>query len=203
MPQEILKSINVHKYGDALQPGSWIIVSEPIIFVGLGWNFTWRETFDLDGSVSGFDEKNQLVEFIYFSHKTGLNGSVVHYGDNLTGEGFGDDEVIQIFLDKVPSHVHYLTVTINSYTGNSLIKAKKAFIRLYTQKEKIGKYLLNRTKDCVGLLLGVFERDPRLNIWYFRVMADPIEGKKVTESKESLQKLLGSYSINNYLEVIV
>ena len=198
MPQEILKSINVHKYGDALQPGSWIIVSEPIIFVGLGWDFTWRETFDLDASVSGFDEKNQLVEFIYFSHKTGLNGSVVHYGDNLTGEGSGDDEVIQIFLDKVPSHVHYLTVTINSYTGNSLIKAKKAFIRLYTQKEKIGKYLLNRTKDCVGLLLGVFERDPRLNIWYFRVMADPIEGKKVTESKESLQKLLGSYSINNY-----
>ena len=198
MPQEILKSINVHKNGDNLQPGSWIIVSEPIVFVGLGWDFTWRESFDLDASVTGFDIKNNVVEFIYFSHKTGLNGSVVHFGDNLTGEGSGDDEVIQIFLNNVPENVHYLTVTINSYTGNSLVKAKKAFIRLYTQKEKIGKYLLNRTKDCVGLLLGVFERDPRLNIWYFRVMADPIEGKKVTDSKESLQKLLGSYSINNY-----
>ena len=199
MPQEILKSINIHKNGDALQPGSWIIVSEPIVFVGLGWDFTWRETFDLDASVSGFDIKNQLVEFIYFSHKTGLNGSVVHYGDNLTGVGSGDDEVIKIFLDRVPENVHYLTVTINSYTGNSLIKAKEAFIRLYTQNEKIGKYLLNRTKDCVGLLLGVFERDPRMNIWYFRVMADPIEGKKVVDSKESLQKLLGNYSINNYI----
>jgi tellurium resistance protein TerZ len=198
MPQEILKSIKFHKMGDALEPGSWIVVSEPTVFVGLGWDFSWKESFDLDASVTGFDIDNEVIEYIYFQNKLGLNGSVKHYGDNLTGEGSGDDEVIQINLNQVPEKVHYLTVTINSYHGNSLIKAKKAFIRLYTKKDKIGKYLLNRTKDCVGLLLGVFERDSRLNIWYFRVMADPIEGKKVTDSKESLQKLLGSYSINNY-----
>ena len=125
-----------------------------------------------------------------------MGGSVRHSGDNLTGIGSGDDEVIQIFLNGVPEKVHYLTVTINSYKGNSLIKAKSAFIRLFTKREKIGKYLLNRTKDCVGLLLGVFERDTKLNIWYFRVMADPIEGIKVTDSKESIQKLLGKYSLD-------
>ena len=196
MPHEILKSINIHKTGDALQPGSWIIVSEPIVFVGLGWDFSFRETFDLDASVTGFDIDNEPIEYIYFQNKLGLSGSVKHFGDNLTGEGSGDDEVIQINLYDVPEKVHYLTVTINSYHGNSLIKAKRAFIRLYTKKEKIGKYLLNKTKDCVGLLLGVFERDAKLNIWYFRVMADPIEGTVVTDSKTSIQKLLGDYSIN-------
>jgi len=196
MPQEILKSINIHKMGDPLQPGSWIIISEPEVYVGLGWDFTGRETFDLDASVTGFDINNEVIEFIYFSNKIGLNNSVKHFGDNLTGEGSGDDEVIKIFLNNVPGNVHYLTVTINSFTRNSLIKAKRAFIRLYTSKEKIGKYLLNRTKDCIGLLLGVFERDTKLNIWYFRVMADPIEGNKVVDSKESMQKLLGNYSIN-------
>ena len=196
MPQDILKSINVHKTGDALEPGSWIVVSEPTVFVGLGWDFSWKESFDLDASVTGFDVDNEVIEYIYFKNKLGLDGSVKHFGDNLTGEGSGDDEVIQINLNQVPEKVHYLTVTINSYHGNSLIKAKKAFIRLYTKKDKIGKYLLNRTKDCVGLLLGVFERDTKLNIWYFRVMADPLEGKVVCDSKKSIQKLLGNYSIN-------
>ena len=196
MPQEILKSIKFHKMGDALEPGSWIIVSEPTVFVGLGWDFSWKESFDLDASVTGFDIDNEVIEYIYFQNKLGLGGSVKHYGDNLTGEGSGDDEVIQINLNQVPEKVHYLTVTINSYHGNSLIKAKKAFIRLYTKKDKIGKYLLNRTKDCVGLLLGVFERDANLDIWYFRVMADPLEGKVVCDSKKSIQKLLGNYSIN-------
>ena len=195
--QEISKSIILHKKGDALQPGTWIVISEPEVLVGLGWDFSWRETFDLDASVTGFDINHEVVEFIYFLNKTGLNGSVMHSGDNLTGEGSGDDEVIKIFLNKVPDKVHYLAVTINSYHGNSLIKAKKAFIRVYTAKEKIGKYLLNRTKDCVGLLLGVFERDPKLDIWFFRVMADPIEGKVVCDSKESMQTLLGNYSINS------
>ena len=197
MPQEISKSINFHKTGDALQPGTWIVVSEPEVFVGLGWDFSWFDSYDLDASVTGFDINNEVIEHIYFSKLQGLDGSVIHMGDNLTGEGWGDDEVIHIFLNKVPEKVHYLTVAINSYKGNSLIKAKKAFIRLFTKKEKIGKYLLNKAKDCVGLLLGVFQRDTKLNIWYFRVMADPIEGSVIDTSTQSLQKLLGDYSLNS------
>ena len=197
MPQEESQTIILHNNGENLQPGTWIIVSEPEVFVGLGWDFSGSNTYDLDASVTGFDINKEVIEYIYFSNKSGLNDSVKHYGDNLTGFGSGDDEVIKIILNQVPEKVHYLTVTINSFKGNSLIKAKKAFIRLFTKKDKIGKYLLNRTKDCVGLLLGVFERDKKLNIWYFRVMADPIEGNKVTDSKQSIQKLLGNYSIDS------
>ena len=50
-------------------------------------------------------------------------------------------------------------MTVNSYKGNSIIKAKSGFIRLYTNSNGIGKYILSRSKDCIGLLLGLFERD--------------------------------------------
>ena len=183
--------------GDALQPGTWIPVREPTVMVGLGWDFTGRETFDLDASVTGFDADYEVVESIYFSHKKGLSNSVIHYGDNLTGQGEGDDEVIKVILAKVPKRVKYLAVTINSFKKNSLIRAKSAYIRLYTNNFHIGKYVLKRTKDCIGLLLGVFERDPTQNIWYFRVMADPIAGNKVTLSYEDIKTLLGTYSMCN------
>ena len=185
-----------HRRGDALQPGTWIPIHEPVVQVGLGWDFTGRETFDLDASITGFDAQYKVIESIYFSNKRGLNGSVIHFGDNTTGEGEGDDEVIKVILNKVPQRVHFLAVTINSYKKNSLIKARSAYIRVYTTSYHIGKYTLNRTKDCIGLLLGVFERDPQ-NIWYFRVMADPISGNKVTLSYEDIKTLLGSYDMNN------
>ena len=186
-----------HKRGDDLQPGSWIPVSEPEVHVGLGWDFTGKETFDLDASITGFDAQYKVVESIFFSNKKGLNNSVIHFGDNLTGEGEGDDEVIKVILNRIPPRVRFLAVTINSYTKNSLIKAKSAYIRLYTSSYNIGKYILKRTKDCIGLLLGVFERIPISNMWYFRVMADPISGNKVTLSYEDIKTLLGSYSMAN------
>ena len=54
-----------------------------------------------------------------------------------------------------------LTIAVNSYKGNSLIKAKSAFIRLFETKSKreIGKFILNKAKDCIGLLLGLLERN--------------------------------------------
>ena len=186
-----------HRRGDALMPGAWIPVREPTVLVGLGWDFTGGETFDLDASIVGFGPQLNVVDTIYFNHKRGLNGSVIHYGDNTTGEGEGDDEVIQVDLHRVPRNVQYLSVTINSFKKNSLIRARSAYIRLYTRAYHIGKYLLTRTKDCIGLLLGVFERSQDPYCWYFRVMADPIHGNKVTLSYEDIKTLLGSYSIYN------
>jgi hypothetical protein len=107
-----------HRRGDALQPGTWIPIHEPVVQVGLGWDFTGRETFDLDASITGFDAQYKVIESIYFSNKRGLNGSVIHFGDNTTGEGEGDDEVIKVILNKVPQRVHFLAVTINSYKKN-------------------------------------------------------------------------------------
>ena len=129
-----------HKQGDPLIPGTWIPIQEPTVYVGLGWDFTGKETFDLDASVTGVGEKFNIVEAIYYGNKKGLKGSVIHFGDNLTGQGDGDDEVIQVFLSRVPPEVFYLAVTINSYSRNSLIKAQSAYIRVFTDKYNIGRF---------------------------------------------------------------
>ena len=191
-----MQQIAPHKHGEPLIPGTWIPINEPTVFVGLGWDFTGKETFDLDASITGFGEKFNVVQAIYYGNKKGLNDSVIHFGDNLTGEGEGDDEVIQVFLSKVPQDVYYLAVAINSYSSNSLIKAQSAYIRVYTNNYNIGRYTLQRTKDCIGLLLGVFQRDQTRNIWYFRCMADPISGNVVTQSYEDIKTLLGNYTMS-------
>ena len=196
-PEELTKPNQSIRTDYPLNPGNWIPILEPIVNVGLGWDFTGGETFDLDASVTGFDSNFNPIESIYYGHLTGLNRSVLHHGDNLTGEGEGDDEVITIGLDRVPNNITSLAVTVNSYKGNSIIKAKSGFIRLYTNSTGIGKYILSRSKDCIGLLLGLFERDiSKLDRWFFRVMVDPIEGNQVTKSYSSMKELLIAYNKN-------
>ena len=178
-PSPMPPFISPHTRGDAINPGTWIEIAEPIVTIGLGWDFTANDVFDLDASVTGFDYNYNVIESIFFNNKIGLKGSVIHFGDNLTGIGEGDDEVIKVNLYNIPRNVHFLAVAINSFKENSLIRAKSAYIRLYTDTYNIGKYVLTKTKDCIGLLLGVFERNPFRNTWCFRVMADPIHGKKL------------------------
>ena len=149
-----IKSIN-------FTPGSWFQVPTIKINIGLGWDFDSSETYDLDASVTGFDECNEPIESIYYGNLDGLSGSVHHFGDNLTGAGERDDEGRSINLNQIPEKVISLAITVNSYKSNSLIKAKQAFIRLFENKSKreIGKFILNKTKDCIVLLLGLLERN--------------------------------------------
>ena len=190
-----LKKLNTVNERSTFVPGQWFEINVNEINVGLGWDFSKRDTFDLDASVTGFDERNEPVESIYFRQLDGLVRSVHHFGDNLTGVGDGDDEVISIILNKVPARVISLAVTVNSYKSNSLIKAKSAFIRLFEthSKREIGKFILNKTKDCIGLLLGLLERNRQTGGWFFRVMCDPIEGNVITNSYKSLKVLLNGY----------
>ena len=178
-------------------PGEWIPINENKVKVGLGLDYLPGNVFDLDGSVTAFNECNEVVESVYYHRLKGLNGAIRHYGDNLTGEGSGDDEVISIHLNEIPSNVYSLAVTVNSFKEQSIIKAKSAYIRLFKGKivkKEIGRYILNQMKDCIGMLLGLFERDRKTRGWFFRVMADPIEGNVVSKSYNRLKQLLNGYS---------
>ena len=72
--------------------------------MGLGWDFDSNDTYDLDASVTGFDEHNEPIESIYYCQLNGLKGSIQHFGDNLTGVGEGDDEIISIDLSREPEN---------------------------------------------------------------------------------------------------
>ncbi|ADO54985.1 chemical-damaging agent resistance protein C [Paenibacillus jamilae] len=91
------------------------------IMVGLGWDtnkYDGGKDFDLDVSVflANADGKVETEKnFVFFNNPQNENGSVVHTGDNRTGEGDGDDEQIKVDLSNVPANVEKIAFTITIY----------------------------------------------------------------------------------------
>ena len=68
------------------------------VFMGLGWDpAAGHDDIDLDASCICFDSSKKVVDTIYFGKLNGAAGSIIHSGDNLTGDGDGDDEVINVY----------------------------------------------------------------------------------------------------------
>lgn len=88
------------------------------ITVGLGWDtnkYDGGKSFDLDSSVFLLNAAGKCEsekDFVFFNNLEGGNGSVVHKGDNLTGEGDGDDEQVKINLSDVPQSIEKIAFTI-------------------------------------------------------------------------------------------
>lgn len=87
------------------------------IMFGLGWDtqkYSGAADFDLDASVFLVDKNGHTQEngFIFYNNLVGPNESVVHQGDNRTGEGEGDDEQIYIDLDLIPENIEKIAITI-------------------------------------------------------------------------------------------
>jgi tellurium resistance protein TerD len=96
------------------------------IFVGLGWRTrdTSGQDFDLDASAFLVTDRNKVRDdndFVFYHNLTSTDGSVEHTGDNLTGGEGGDDEVIKINLDKIPSEIARFDLTEDMSTETSMI----------------------------------------------------------------------------------
>jgi len=95
------------------------------IMVGLGWDtnkYDGGQDFDLDSSVFLLDAAGKCAseqDFVFFNNLQGGAGSVVHTGDNLTGEGDGDDEVIKIDLPNVPASIEKIAFTITIHDAEA------------------------------------------------------------------------------------
>ncbi|OON95681.1 MAG: chemical-damaging agent resistance protein C [Epulopiscium sp. Nele67-Bin005] len=88
------------------------------ILVGLGWDtnqFASSHDFDLDASVFMVGENGKCIndtDFIFYGNLSHPSNSVVHLGDNRTGEGDGDDEQVQIDLNQVPNNISKIAFTV-------------------------------------------------------------------------------------------
>ncbi|MCC8049895.1 MAG: TerD family protein [Clostridiales bacterium] len=110
------------------------------ILVGLGWDvnaFDSGADFDLDAAafLLGADGKCPTDrEFVFYGNLSHTSGAVNHMGDNLTGEGEGDDEQIQIDLSKVPANIEKIAFTVTIYEAESrhqnFGQVSNAYIRL-------------------------------------------------------------------------
>ena len=95
------------------------------IMIGLGWDvnaFDSGANFALDASVFMVGENGKCPtdqEFIFYGNLKHKSGSVEHMGDNLTGEGDGDDEQIKIDLSKIPENIARVAFTVTIYDAEN------------------------------------------------------------------------------------
>lgn len=89
--------------------------------VGLGWDvnqYDGAADFDLDASAFMLGKNGKVrkdTDFIFYGNLESADGSVRHTGDNLTGEGEGDDEVLIIDFTKVPADIEKIAITVTIY----------------------------------------------------------------------------------------
>lgn len=120
-----------------------------LVHVGLGWDsrVTDGADFDLDASAFMLTASGKVrgdADFIFYNQLVSTCGSVTHTGDNRTGAGDGDDEVLIVDLSKVPADITRIvfTVTIHDAQARSqnFGQVQNAFIRLDNQES--GKEIL-------------------------------------------------------------
>ncbi|NVK79259.1 TerD family protein, partial [Streptomyces morookaense] len=109
------------------------------VIVGLGWDArtTTGTDFDLDASALLTNDQGKVgndQNFVFFNNLKSPCGSVEHQGDNLTGEGEGDDEVIKVNLAAVPGDVAKIVFPVSIYDAEnrkqSFGQVRNAYIRV-------------------------------------------------------------------------
>jgi tellurium resistance protein TerD len=150
------------------------------VIVGLGWDVrtTTGTEFDLDASaiVVGADGKVLSDKhFIFFNNLTSPDGSVEHTGDNLTGEGEGDDEQVKINLASLPAEVDKVVFPVSIYDAEtrsqSFGQVRNAFIRVVNQagEAEIARYDLSEDASTeTAMVFGELYRNGA--DWKFRAV---------------------------------
>ncbi|MDT4920162.1 MAG: tellurium resistance protein TerD [Pseudonocardiales bacterium] len=150
------------------------------VLVGLGWDVrtTTGADFDLDASALILGTEGKILSdahFIFFNNLKSPDGSVEHTGDNLTGEGEGDDEVIKVNLAGVPAEVDKIAVAVSIYDaeprGQSFGQVRNAFIRVVNQDDnrEITRYDLTEDASTeTAMIFGELYRNGAE--WKFRAV---------------------------------
>jgi tellurium resistance protein TerD len=150
------------------------------VLVGLGWDVrtTTGTDFDLDASALILGANGKILSdqhFIFFNNLKSPDGSVEHTGDNLTGEGEGDDEVIKVNLAGVPGDVDRITITVSIYDAEarqqSFGQVRNAFVRVVNQDDnrELTRYDLSEDASTeTAMIFGELYRSG--SEWKFRAV---------------------------------
>lgn len=164
--------------------------------LGIGWDKartagfmgTGAPEIDLDASVVQF-AGDQLFDLAFYNNLATRDGSVVHLGDNLTGSGAGDDEVITVDLSKVYQRVDTIVLIVTSYHGHSLEWINNAYCRLVDDGDvELARFTLTAGVPETGLVLAKIFRVGEQ--WKLRAIGAGIPVKLATESVEALRPFL-------------
>ncbi|MDR1165593.1 MAG: TerD family protein [Deltaproteobacteria bacterium] len=168
------------------------------IFVGLGWDArsTTGDDFDLDASaflLKSDDKVRGDEDFIFYNNLAAADQSVTHTGDNLTGEGEGDDEVIKIDLTLVAPEIARIAVTVTIHDAiarkQNFGMVSNAFIRVVNQEgdQEIARFDLSEDMSTeTAMIFGEIYR--HRGEWKFKAVGQGFAG--------GLEALCGRYGVD-------
>jgi len=136
--------------------------------MGLGWDKSRTAgaagsglpDIDLDATAVQF-AGGKLFDLVFYNNLRTRDGSVEHLGDNLTGGGEGDDEVITIDLGRVHGPVDTIVFMVSSYQGHTLEWIRHAYCRLVDDDRdvELARFTLTAGVPETGLVMAKLTRD--------------------------------------------
>ena len=143
------------------------------VLIGLGWDinhYDGETDFDLDASAFMTKANGKVGnenDFIFYGNLNHVSGSVQHMGDNRTGEGDGDDEVIKVQLDKIPSDYDTISFTVTIYEAEKRLQnfgmVENAYVRLIDEDtgEELVRFDLTEdfSTETALVVAEIYKRD--------------------------------------------
>jgi tellurium resistance protein TerD len=168
------------------------------IMVGLGWDvnaFDSGAAFDLDAAAFMVGENGKCPtekEFVFYGNLEHQSGSVKHMGDNLTGEGDGDDEQVLVDLEQIPANVSRIAFTVTIYDAETrrqnFGQVSNAFIRIVDENTGVELIRYDLGEDfSIETAVVVGELYRHNGEWKFNAIGSGFQG--------GLAALCGHYGI--------
>lgn len=158
------------------------------VSLGLGWDPAKSGGFlskmlgsstqiDLDASCIALDSGLKPVDLVWFRQLQSKDGSIEHSGDNLTGEGDGDDETIHVDLQRLPSTVRYLVFTVNSFRGQTFDQVENAYCRIVdgAKNRELARFNLAEKGGHTGVVMASLSR--AAGGWEFKAIGQSTNGR--------------------------
>lgn len=157
------------------------------VLIGLGWDinhYDGETDFDLDASAFMTKANGKVGnenDFIFYGNLNHVSGSVQHMGDNRTGEGDGDDEVIKVQLDKIPSDYDTISFTVTIYEAEKRLQnfgmVENAYVRLIDEDtgEELVRFDLTEdfSTETALVVAEIYKRDGQ---WKFAAIGSGYDG---------------------------
>ncbi|CAJ1378777.1 unnamed protein product [Effrenium voratum] len=164
------------------------------ITVGLGWGVDEGEV-DLDVSAVLLDQRGSVLEAVFFGHLESAEHGIVHSGDNLTGEGEGDDEQIRVDLLHVGLVAQQVFFVVNIYSQNKTFRqVASPYCRIVEDASgsELCRYSLSDAGSDNGLIIAKMAREVG-GRWGFHALGLPCRGR--TYKEDSLPQIQEAASV--------
>ncbi len=168
------------------------------IAMGLGWDPVRKQglfgskarDIDLDASVVLFADR-QPVDVVYYGQLQSKDGSIQHLGDNLTGAGDGDDEVVNVNLSSVTPQVTSLVFIVSSYQGQRFDQVDNAYCRLVdsTTDVELARFALAGGMPYTGIVMCTIARQG--GEWKLTAIGECINAKTPRDAIPQLGPFIG------------